>query len=332
MKQSVTAIRRWLKESRTAGAAVFVVENVVAALRPRQIRIRNGSREPQYFLSAMVRAKDEGRFLPEWIAYHHNLGVDHFYVYDNGSTDGTPQILAPLINAGLVTYESWPQRPISPTADLHFLSEYGVHSQWVAFFDADEFVCEDVPGRLRAVLLGNSHRPAIAMNWRYFGSSYHDTVPDGLVVENFTLADSVLDRHVKVIAQPARIRRYRNSHNRFYNAGRFARTPDGRRVFASFVYPSGATGGALVLNHYVYRSRADYERKARQGFVDARGALDQARQAAKIESEFVRHNEQVLALPADLLTRTRETLKRMGYGQLHGGGGAFAPPPSAQHR
>ena len=69
-----------------------------------------------HYLAAMVRVKDEARFLPEWIAHHLNLGVEHFYVYDNGSTDGTKEVLAPFVDSGVATYVPWPSPPHSRPA------------------------------------------------------------------------------------------------------------------------------------------------------------------------------------------------------------------------
>ncbi|CAN0277647.1 unnamed protein product, partial [Laminaria digitata] len=43
-------------------------------------------------VAACVRTKDAGRFLPEWIAYHHAIGVDELTIYDDDSVDDTKQV------------------------------------------------------------------------------------------------------------------------------------------------------------------------------------------------------------------------------------------------
>ena len=43
-----------------------------------------------------LKVRDEGDILEANLRFHHALGVDHFVVTDNGSTDETPEILAPL--------------------------------------------------------------------------------------------------------------------------------------------------------------------------------------------------------------------------------------------
>ena len=41
------------------------------------------------YLSVVAVMKDELRNLPEWLDFHRRVGVEHFYLYDNNSTDGT---------------------------------------------------------------------------------------------------------------------------------------------------------------------------------------------------------------------------------------------------
>ena len=53
-------------------------------------------------MAACVRAKDFGRFLPEWIAYHYAIGVDEMAIYDDDSVDNTMQVnYAVLLTAPL---------------------------------------------------------------------------------------------------------------------------------------------------------------------------------------------------------------------------------------
>ncbi len=49
------------------------------------------------------KIRDEGDVLEHNLRFHHALGVDHFIVTDNGSTDETVDILARYAKAGLLT-------------------------------------------------------------------------------------------------------------------------------------------------------------------------------------------------------------------------------------
>lgn len=80
----------------------------------------------------------------------------------------------------------------------------------------------------------------------------------------------------------------------------------------------------LVLNHYVYRSREDYERKSSHGFVDAAGAADQARRTSLPEAEFGRHNDVEVTLPEPVLRATAALLRELGYPEQLYDGAALA--------
>ena len=163
------------------------------------------------------------------------------------------------------------------------------------------------PGATIQALRSHEGRPAVAINWRYFGSAGYESVPAGLVTERFVRANALVNDHVKVIAQPAEIFRRRNSDNFYYRLGRLGVTPDGRRVYGSFAAPSERP--LLVLHHYVYRSRQDYEQKMRGGFVDARGAKDEGRHISRAQVEFHNHNDVSVAIPAETLRATAEVLQ-----------------------
>lgn len=306
------AIRRMVRRSAALRGLAAAGENLVSAVRPRQVVVPQVPGGPRYLLSAMIRVKDEGRFLPEWIAYHHVLGVEHVYVYDNDSRDGVRDMLRPIIESGILTYTHWPHSPASPGAELDFLATHGGDSGWVAFLDADEFIHERASGDLLRALTTDPRQPAVALNWRYFGSAYHETIPDGLLLENFTRADVGLDHHVKVVARPEQIRRYRTSHNFLYHRGRLARTSEGVAARASFAEPNDGSA-SLVIHHFVYRSTADYRSKAARGFVDRRGAMDQARRESRIETEFRRHNDTIVDPPFERLDAVRSLLRSWGF-------------------
>jgi Glycosyl transferase family 2 len=309
----VSALRTRVKASPLARSALFLGQNAWYGVRslgePRAAG--GGSSEVRYRLAAMIRVKDEARFLPEWLAHHLELGVEHVVVYDNNSSDGTAEAIAPFVAEGSVTVVPWPTVPASPASHLDFLARFGPGCAWVAFLDADEFLVEPEPGALAATLAAAGPRvPAIGVNWRYFGSAGHERIPAGLVTERFDRADAAPCYHVKAIARPAAVYRYRNSHNFYYRGGRLARTPQGRRVYGSFVSPPDRP--RLVINHYVYRSREDYERKAARGFVDASGAREQARTAGRADAEFGRHNDVRVTLPEATLDATAGRLRRLG--------------------
>lgn len=272
--------------------------------------------DPSYFLTGMLRIKNEGRFLPELLAYHHILGFEHFYLYNNNSEDHPHDVLAPFIQRGLLTIVDWPKVPASPSCYFHFWENYASRSQWVSFFDADEFLVEREPGVFLDLLRKMKTAPALALNWRYYGSSYQESLPAGLLIENFTRRENSTNTHVKVVVQPAKTHSPFNSHNFVYRFGKLARSWCGDRVLGSRYLEAGEP--PVWLNHYVYRSRENVIAKAKQGFVDAQGAAAQARNLAVVNEHFQRHNDiEDDTAARNLAEKVTDLLREMGYQSPH---------------
>ena len=52
-------------------------------------------------LAVCLCFKDSASYLAEWLAFYRAVGVDRFYLYDNGSTDDYRPIVEPYIERGL---------------------------------------------------------------------------------------------------------------------------------------------------------------------------------------------------------------------------------------
>ncbi|KAJ1616165.1 hypothetical protein T492DRAFT_896040 [Pavlovales sp. CCMP2436] len=98
---------------------------------------------------------NEGRWMPEWVLFHRLLGFDHFYVYDDSSVDDTRDVVCAFGELGWATlHASVPslQRDLNirVPAHVHFTPQfvivqhaartYAHETEWLAFFDVDEFV------------------------------------------------------------------------------------------------------------------------------------------------------------------------------------------------
>ena len=55
------------------------------------------------YLSIGAVFKDERDYLQEWIDFHRRVGVEHFFLYDNESSDTPEEVLTPYVDDGLVT-------------------------------------------------------------------------------------------------------------------------------------------------------------------------------------------------------------------------------------
>ena len=141
-------------------------------------------------LACVTILKDEAPYLEEWIEFHLLMGFDHFFIYDNGSTDGTLKVLEKYQQRGVVTVTPWcnfsqvlhPQKAANAHAIANFCAPY----RWVAFFDVDEFLFSPTAHTLIEVLDNMDDRVCVSIPWQNFGMNGHTTKPDGLVIENYT--------------------------------------------------------------------------------------------------------------------------------------------------
>jgi hypothetical protein len=117
---------------------------------------------PSMRVAMAYKIRDEGDVLEDNLRFHHALGVDHFIVTDNGSTDETVDILARYEEAGLLTvirapdtdYREEGARWMTEMARIA-VTELG--ADWVVHTDADEFWWP-IEGSLKQVLASVDQR------------------------------------------------------------------------------------------------------------------------------------------------------------------------------
>ncbi len=179
--------------------------------RPRE-------RQPDDYLSACAIYRDEAPYLAEWLEFHRLVGFERFYLYDNFSTDHHLDVLQPYIEEGLVVLHDWPRFPGQFEAYDHCIATYGERSRWIGFFDIDEFVFSPTYRPVPDVLTEYEQWPGVCVNVPRFGTSGHQTKPDGLVTENYTVRlQAPASRTVKSIVDPAAVDHCLNAHVFRYN-------------------------------------------------------------------------------------------------------------------
>jgi Glycosyltransferase family 92 len=230
------------------------------------------------YLSAVVIVKDEGLYLQEWLQFHRLVGVQHVYLYDNGSSDDTEQVLLDFIRTGYVTRIPWSSfvRDGSPQklAYAHALSNFGSAWRWMALIDADEFLFPTEADNLPSVLMRLEHLPALAVYWRTFGFSGHEKRPPGLVIENFTMRapfppEPGVKRYLlkfKSVVDPSKVSAVVSPHIvKLENGLVGACTEDGMLVPSDDERRERVSNGHLRLNHYYTKSREELEQKLSRG-------------------------------------------------------------------
>lgn len=230
-------------------------------------------------LAICLMVKDERPYLAEWLAFHALMGVSHFRIYDNGSTDGTQALLARLATHYDIEVLPWTVEGIErqQSAFNDACQALSGRYDWVAFLDADEFLFDPHFRQLPRVLDAlDDDIGAMAVNQRVFGSAGRIEIDDSdLVIRRFTKR-AALDypEHfwVKTIARPECVKTFQFSHTVLLHSGRYIMTDCSEREVAG-KHPAQAAKVAehgLVLHHYILKSWEEYQRKRLRGAVSDR--------------------------------------------------------------
>lgn len=232
--------------------------------------------------------RDEAPYLAEWLAFHACMGVERFFLYDNGSTDGWRGAVAASGASERVTVLSCPGPEGQVRAYRDCLERFRDAADWIAFIDLDEFLFAPDGRPLPAVLEPYRAHPAVGVNWMVFGTGGHATRPAGLVTRNYVrrgatgvvvpyrpyLRSPELDprriesyrptnSHVKSIVQPRRTLRAVTPHHFAHAGGESAVTENGE-PFDGPWSPS-ISMSRLRINHYWSKSAAELEAKTARG-------------------------------------------------------------------
>jgi hypothetical protein len=92
----------------------------------------------RYGTCMVTQMRDMAYMVDEWVDYHRHIGIDHFYIYDNNSTDH----LAALYGHGHDDIEviPWPWRRSQNQAYSHALAFARSRCHWIFFADVDYFL------------------------------------------------------------------------------------------------------------------------------------------------------------------------------------------------
>lgn len=180
----------------------------------------------QYELAVCLIFQNDAPYLKEWIEFHRLQGVEHFYLYNNNSTDDFKKVLIPYIIKGIVTLNEWDKEheqgkgrawnAIQTGSYMHCIKNYGEECKWLAVIDSDEFLFCCDGQKLPKFLKNYQDYGALAVNWQMFGTSSVYDIPKGsLMIELLTRCidkDADCNRTIKSIVQPRYVKRCPNPH------------------------------------------------------------------------------------------------------------------------
>ena len=173
------------------------------------------------YLSICAVYRDEAPYLREWVEFHRLVGVERFFLYNNNSGDEHREVLAPYVEDGSVTIHDWPQWPAQIQAYDDCLKRHRERLQVDAFIDLDEFLFSPEGTPLPEILREFEEFPGVGVNWarvRIVGAPDHAARARARVIRA-AHGRFGINRHIKSIVNPARVRAFCLPHFFMYDQG-----------------------------------------------------------------------------------------------------------------
>ena len=171
---------------------ILVTFELCASSSPEAIAQDAPHSAKKYKLSVCALFKNEARYLKEWIEYNRLIGVEHFYLYNNGSRDRSVDVLIPYVRQGIVTLVDWPD--LIPQEHEGVPGSWALSTQvpayghaakylalgeteWLALIDVDEYIVPVSTANLTDILDNYDEYPGIRLVGECFDASTIDALP-----------------------------------------------------------------------------------------------------------------------------------------------------------
>jgi hypothetical protein len=235
------------------------------------------AREDRSGIAIAAVVKNEAAIMREWLLHNLNIGVSHFILYDNHSSDDTISVARETLSDEALTVIPWVMNASISKSDMHLhqqclafvhaIETFGDRFERIAFVDPDEFIIPRNHLLLSKAIADAGNPPNIALPWHMFGRNGHMTPPEGGVGVNYLkrFRDIRSDYHMakfKCIVDPCEVVQVGVHVFATVSEGNTCANDVGVRVSNKkrFV-PSFISAEAIQLNHYFTRS--DQELKAK---------------------------------------------------------------------
>lgn len=234
----------------------------------------------KYYLSLCCIIKDE-IYLEEFIIYHKVIGFEHFYIYDNESNKPINIRLNNSYFKNMCTIIPFNGKYQQMNAYHHCLKKYGNETKWLTFIDCDEYICPKKDFSLRDFLNQFENYQAIGINWKMFGSNFHNNIQKGYLIDKYRMCEEKQNDHIKTIFQPQYIIKVKDPHHlKIKDPSKYV---DAKKNIISGPFNKNHTIDIIQINHYHLKSLEEQIIKKQRGFADCHRHID-------IPHESIYHN------------------------------------------
>lgn len=231
-------------------------------------------------------AKDEDRYIDEWLEYHLKIGFDRIFVIRN-NWEYAPNVVDERI---VLLDDNSNDMYTQPRAYTTFLCSHCVDFEWMAFWDIDEFVVLKKHKNINDFLNDYDKFYAVGLNWRLFGDngiSYDKK--NNSVLKRFTKCGKSFAPEVKTIVHT------KLTGERVYKDIHHMKSPIGGMVNVMDTPFSGPFNNndfdeilnVAYLNHYRTKTREECMEKCRRNDAGFSGVMHYVK---NFEREYDKHN------------------------------------------
>lgn len=153
-----------------------------------------------HYLSICAILKNEALYIKEWLDHHIKQGVEHFYLYNNESTDNVKEVIKPYEDR--ITWHELKGTKQQRVAYDYTIENYRNKTTFCTFIDLDEFLYTKTDSKFSEVLQKRydiEGISGIAVHWLLFGSAGHLKYSPEDVRKRFTRRAASVNHHVKSI-------------------------------------------------------------------------------------------------------------------------------------
>lgn len=197
-------------------------------------------------------AKNEDKYIEEWVQYNLYLGFDHIFIYQN---DWIYNIDSPFI-----TNIPFNGVGMQENAYNNFLQYYSKGYDWVAFFDVDEFLVLKKHNDIKSFLKEYLDYNGVAINWYLFGdNNLKEPTNDYSVLKRFTKRRKSMDKHVKCIVK--------TNLNAEYSIHNFSELSvvDTKKNKVVGAFNKNESDDIAQINHYFTKTFKEWQDKKNRG-------------------------------------------------------------------
>jgi len=261
----------------------------------------------------VATAKNEAPYFLEWVAHHLELGFTDIVIFQNDSDDLTHETLSCLRDIGAIQYfynrAGEGQHQVRAYTRGGLLDQYKA-ADWAMALDLDEFlVVKTGGGRLSDLIAAIPDRDVLRLNWRIFGSSFHEVLNEDLVTDRFRMANRQLGRAEQFGAYKCLFRPEHFARPGIHQPAGCTVAPESLRYangsglvepdYKVMNYNSTDPGGCLhaQINHYIVRDLASFMLKSVRGSAHQAGRTIGHRYWTQRNTNFTRDDGMEVWLP-----------------------------------